>query len=895
MRNHRLTIHITMPLILLIILSGCSIFREIGTKPAPEGEVRFHLQEGDKYLSEGNYQEAVKAYNKAIDKNPKSIEARKKLGEAYGNTGNIDLAMEEFAKITEIDPKYIHAYNYRGFLYNNQGRWEEAAKEFELALDIEPDNLYSINHIGLMYKMLGKFDEAKDTLQRAIELDPEMDDPESKNTRNFLGLVYQDEAKYEEAAAEYRKVLEHFPADAETYNYLGSAYENLKLYREAAKQYNAALSIDPENSFAISRLEVLQQAGVRIIELDPVDIVVDDVESYIANAPDSGDYPNASAIILLDKLSYDATDTGLARYTIHQVVKILDKRAIEAFGEVAIPYNALSQNISVNLARTFLPDGTIVEAAADAEHDVTPPGLSEYNLYSNILYRIIIMPALQPGAILEYKVTLEDAAPTTEGFWILGGMAFQWVEPILASKCVVRMPKDLKLKWKLYNCQIDPVITTDEIGRQTYIWISKDNPAVVPEIAMPPFEEVIPYLMFSTVDSWDEVYKWYKELAEPQEIADQNIKRKTAELIAGKGTDEEKAKAIFEFVASEIRYVAIELGQGAYQPYPATDVFKYKYGDCKDKTTLLITMLREAGIEAYQVLISPAPARITDIDIPSIAQFSHVIAAVPQEDGSYVWLDPTADTCKYGDLPAGDQGRRAFVIKKEKGEFVDTPIFPSERNRITSTSELALMSDGTIKGWEQTTANGQADMYLKSIYRLIKPDKLKNFMEINMNQRYPGLMINNVSISDLYDTDSPIEMKVDFSCPDYGLKYGDIVTFPLPSEGFSDYATLVGSWNRQYDFHLGYNMEMEKFLTISIPEGYKVADLPKDELVIHDLGTFTRKYEEIDPSTIRYSVSLKITKPIIPAASYGNLKKLMETAAREDRAQIVFKSLNSKS
>jgi len=875
--------------ILLLALSsllvGCAMFG--GSKPVPMGEVRFHMEQGDNHLKEDNYDKAVESYTAAIKLNPKSKEAHRKLAEAHAKYDKNDLALEEFAKTIEIDSKYAYAYKYRGQIYNNQEKWEEAAKEFESALKIEPDDLYSLNRLGLIYRMLSRYQDARNVLQKAVALDPEMDDPESRDTHYYLGIVYSDEVKYDEAIAEFSKALEHFPEDAEIYNHLGAVYESLERYQAAAEQYRKTLEIDPEDEFASSRLEAFQQAGVVAIEIPPVEIVKDEAEDYIAAAPDPDEYPNAGAIVLLDKLSYELTDEGRARYTIHQIVKICNERGIAEFGEVSIPFNAISQNIAVNIARTILPDGTEVEAATDAYHDITPPGLAIYNLYSDVLYRIISMPALEPGAVMEYKVTVEDATGD-EMSWILSGMAFQWFEPILNSKCVLRVPEGKEIKWKLYNSQIEPVITKDNDGRSTYVWISKNNPGLVPETAMPPMEEVIPFLTYSTAESWDDVYQWYRDLADPQEQADKAIKRKTAELVAGKATNEEKTKAIFEYVASKIRYVAIELGMSAYQPHPAIDVFKYKYGDCKDKVTLLITMLREVGIEAYPVLISPAPHRKVDEETPSVGQFSHVITAVSVNDDGYVWLDPTVSTCGYGDLPAGDQGRRGFVIGKDAGEFMDTPVYPPDANKVVSNSEIAIMEDGTIQGWEQTTANGQANMYLRSVYRLIRSDMRRDFLEGIFNQRYPGVQIADFSISDLQNLDTPVEVRVDFSCPEYVSNSGKTIVFSLPSEEFSEYAALVSTADRKYDLVLGYNMSVEKTLTLSLPEGYKVDSLPEDESVQSELGRFVRKYETDGNSTVKYFVSLEINTPVVPAASYGKLKNLLETAAREDRAHVVL-------
>jgi tetratricopeptide (TPR) repeat protein len=942
------------------LLAGCAIFGGPHTPKIPPKDVNFYIQEGDTYLNENNLNMAVDSYSNALKKDPKSIETRRKLAESYTKLGNNDLALQEFSNIIQIEPNYNLAYNYRGFIYSSQSKWNEAIQDFESALKIEPNNLYTLAHLGLAYKMVGRIDDAKNTLQKASELDPNLDDPESKNVHNYLGLVYKDEGSLDEALAEYSKTLEHFTDDTKARNRIGEIYEAQEKYFEAADEYNQTLKISPDDSFAKSRIEALQQAGISTYYVKPVEIVKDDVEQYFANAPDASEYPDAGAIMLLSKFSYELSEKGLMRYTLHWIVKILNERGIAEFGEISVPFNSAYQNIGVNVARTILPDGTEIKAAEDAYHDITLPGVAEYNMYSNIMLKIVNMPALVPGAIIEYKATIEDAQETGEKAWIWGGMDFQALEPVLNAKCVLRVPKDKKVNWKQNNCQIEPVVTEDE-KNTTYIWISKDNPRILLENSMPPLEEVTPSIFFTSDESWDEVYKWYKEIADPAEETDANeifniglefqpeldsgaisdslrdafsakdfelsqdatvsleekdtkwrinddkkiysieksenvlvvyeeiIEQKIQELIAGKNTEEEKIKAIYEFAASDIRYVAIELGMGAYAPTPAIDVFLYKYGDCKDKTTLLIAMLRHIGVEAYQVLLSPAPGKTVNLALPSVAQFSHVITAIPLGDGNYIWLDPTASTCKYGDLPAGDQGRKVFVIGKEFGEFVDTPVHPSEMNKIHSSSEITLMDDGTIKGWEKTTAYGQADMYLKSVYRLMRTDERKKLLEDILNQRYPGVELSDVSISDISNLDIPTEVKVEFSCPEYVSAFDGTIAFPLPSEDFSSYAGLVGGkTERRYDFHLGYNIAVEKDLTLSIPKGYKIASLPKDVTVNHDFGTFSRKYERVNNTTVKYYTSLNFNTHIISLSNYAELKSLFETAAREDRAQIIL-------
>lgn len=947
--------------IVIIVLSGCAIFGGGEKKPVLKHDANFYIQEGDNYLNAENYNMAVESYSNALKKDAKSVETRRKLAETYSSKlGKDDLAIQEFNNIIKIDPKYVHAYNYKGFIYSNQGKWDEAIKELELSLKIEPNNIYALGHLGLAYKMAGRIEDAKSVLLKASEIDPEMDDPESRNVHNYLGLVYKDEGRYDEAIAEYRKTLEHFPDDTKARNHIGEIYESLKKYYEAVAEYNETLKISPTDSYATSRLDALQKAGINTYYVESIEIVKDDAEQYIAKAPDVSQYADAGAVMLLNKMSYEITDKGRVRYTIHWIVKIFNDRGIAEFGEVAIPFNSAYQNVGVNVARTVLPDGTEIQAAEDAYHDITLPGVADYNMYSEIMLKVVNMPALMPGAIMEFKATVEDAEESAEKSWIWGGMDFQGLEPIQNAKCVLRVPKDKKINWKLSNFQIDPVITEDE-KTMTYVWISKDIPALFIEEAMPPMEEIIPNLFFTSDESWDSVYKWYKDLADPREKSDAEalfdigadfqseldsgtiseslkqtfeaneitlsenavlsteekdtkwritdgksiysieksatamtvyneiIEQKVQELITGKNSEEEKIRAIYEFVASKIRYVAIELGLSAYEPTSAIDVFTYRYGDCKDKTTLLIAMLKHIGAEACQVLVSPAPSKSVNMAIPSVAQFSHVITAIPKGDDEYIWLDPTVATCRFGDLPSGDQGRKVFVIGKDGGEFVDTPIYPAEANKIYSSGEIAITEDGTVTGWEKTIANGQADMYLKSVYKLMKGDERRKLLESIINQRYPGAKVNEITVSDVNDLSIPVEIKVGFSCPNYVSDLEGTLVFPLPSEDFSSYAGIVsGNDERKYDFHLGYNMSVQKDLTISIPNTYNVHSLPEDISIEYEFGKFSRKFEKTEDSSIKYSAELSFNTPIISSSDYGKLKSMFETAAKEDRSQVIL-------
>ena len=313
--------------------------------------------------------------------------------------------------------------------------------------------------------------------------------------------------------------------------------------------------------------------------------------------------------------------TGQSRYTTHQVIKILTERGIQKYGDIAIPYQPASQNIGVNIARTIMADGTVLQPPEEAFNDVTPPGLLSQNLYSDAMWRVISMVGLVPGACIEYQVTLEDKVAGGET-WITGGYNFQATETTLETSYALQIPRTWKLQWKIANGTSDansqePEVSYTENDTVVYIWKYGETPALMLEEGMPNINDIAPRLRYSSIPDWNDVYTWYKGLAKDRYTPDARIEAKVEQLTRDLTTERAKIRAIYHFVAAEIRYVGIELGQSAYQPSPAVEVFQMQYGDCKDKTTLLISMLDLAGIKAYPVLISVAPYERIDYSTPS--------------------------------------------------------------------------------------------------------------------------------------------------------------------------------------------------------------------------------------------------------------------------------------
>ncbi len=882
---------------LLFLITGCTIFSKNPSTPAVidplierNRQWREQVETGNSELQHGDLRAALTAYQAAIAIRPDASEVQRKIAEIYFQLQEYENARNAFIAFLALKPNNIAALNYVGYISEKLSDYATAAEHYERVLAVTADNLYALNHLGLAYKQLQRFDEGVEVLHRALALDPKCERPESENLHNYLALIYLEQGKLGEAIAELRESIRFFPTDTWAREQLAALYEDRQRYFEAQLQYQQILEIEPDNLLALTRLQVLTQLNlspVQVADVPPVTLLSPDVEQIIANAPDTTDYPDADTLVLFNHFSHDVLPTGQSRYTTHQVVKILTERGIQKYGDIAIPYQPTAQNIGVNIARTITPDGTVLQPPDEAFNDVTPPGLLSQNLYSDAMWRVISMVGLAPGVCIEYQVTLEDKVPAGET-WITGGYNFQATETTLETVYALQMPKTWHFEWRIANDPNpkDPDISYTENDTVVQIWKYGEMPGLTLEEGMPHINDIVPRLRYTSIESWDNVYTWYKELAKGRYIPDIDIQEKVQQLTRNLTTEAEKIRAIYQFVATKIRYVGIELGQSAYQPTPATEVFQMQYGDCKDKTTLLISMLDLAGIKAYPVLMGLAPHERIDTTLPSLSQFNHMIAAVPTGADTYIWLDPTASTCSYGDLPYNAQGRTGFLISDTYGEFVETPIFPPESNRLVSTTELALDSERNLQGTLSIQTNGQYDLDTRWAYQQIHPTLRKTTLATELSQQFPGIQVVWHEISDLDDLNAPVTINLGFRVENYGTWVGNDMILPLPIDEFADYAEIFASEQRTYSLDFGYPMEIEKTIRIQIPKEWTVT-LPEDIHHTIESAELSRQYRQVE-NVITYRLMFTLKNRILPAEAYSAARSLFTSLASEDGSRLLL-------
>jgi tetratricopeptide (TPR) repeat protein/ketosteroid isomerase-like protein len=853
------------------------------------------VEQGNAAVAAGDNARAVLFFEQAARADPENADVLFKLGELYVALGNVPLARERLSSGLRIkeDPT---ARAYLGYIEEISGNFRLAIVHFRKVLETDPQNVYVLTHLGLSYQQIGNARDAVTTLDKARGLDPDGDAPETENLDRYLGLAYEDLQRDADALEAYRRAEARTPNDAWIARRMGSVYERMGDLEEARAAYERAYALDPTDAAARAAVEAIaarlaqEEEEASVEPVQAVSLLPDDISDRILAAPDPEDMPGADAVILLNRSEHEVLDDGRSRFTVHHVAKLLHRRAIAAYGEVAIPFNAAAQNIGVNVAHTILPDGTVVEVDDDAIHDVTPPDTLAFNLYSDILWKVISFPALGEGAVIEYRVTVEDAHPAegSKAVWFWGSMTFQAEHPTMASQYALRIPAGVPIKWKVYNARVQPDVSrsSDAAGGEsaTYVWQYGQTSAYVEEPNGPALETTAPRLAFSSVPSWQELHDWYRGLVADRLTPDEAIVEEATRIAAGHSTQEERIRAIADAVAQDTRYVAIQLGQGAYQPHAAATVLERRYGDCKDKAALLIAMLRVIGVEAHPGLLAPAPDPDVDTDLPSLAPFRHMIVAIPSASG-HTWVDPTESTLSFGRLPARNQGRKVLLIQPGGVAWAVTPFDAPERNRHDWQAHFILDETGALEATETVTATGKHAADLRAVYQPVSPPAEQQFLAQALSLSYPGVALREWWLSGTYDLNMPVVVRAMFDVPQYGQRTSETWAVPIPGADFAPYASLAAAEVRRGPLVLGVPNVLTRQLTVVLPPGFAVAGVPPPITFTSPFAELDRAYQ-VDDNLVEYSLTLRVVSPLIAPEDYPAARRLFSLLAAEETAVL---------
>ena len=534
-------------------------------------------------------------------------------------------------------------------------------------------------------------------------------------------------------------------------------------------------------------------------------------------------YPDAYVVYLLDEEVEEVFPDGTSKRTVHRVYTIVSETG-KYWADPEIGFNSRTETATLVYARTITPEGKIIPLKENAIKVVTP--YSCYPCYSDYKRLTFTLPGATVGSTIDYKYVVEEKEPTIQGVFTARYFV-QWYNPILLAKYKIIAPRDMKLRHRASNppkgVSVAPTITNHG-DKKSYLWEYRNIPQILDEDDKPPMAEIAFNILVTSMDSWERFFRWWREEIQAKPVTDKAIKDKVAQVTAGLSSTQEKIKALYDYVKQEIRYVSIGLGKSGYTPEAAPEVFENKYGDCKDQSTLLIAMLREAGIPASYVLIPTHCKRNLIVDFPYPFQFNHCIVAVENERGHH-FLDPTAQYHRFDYLPEYDQNRGVLIFKDHNTIFSHTTLDKPEANGYISQNDIEIKTDGSIDITERTLTSGDDEASRRQFFTLYTPIEIRETLEETVNDLAPGAKLMEYDYTDPLDSQTRFTESLKVWVPDYCKKAGDILIFQLPDMGIS--FSEASKEERRYPIVCKANSYQKDIVVFNIPRGYEVYNLPE--------------------------------------------------------------------
>ncbi len=582
------------------------------------------------------------------------------------------------------------------------------------------------------------------------------------------------------------------------------------------------------------------------------------------------DYSKEAAVIEYYRTVYRFENDGTGTHDVTARIKIQSPAGVQQYGVLVFTYSSAFQRLQIGYVRVVQPDGTIVATTHSSFQDVTPTVTLNAPEYTDYRQKQVAVKGLVPGSELEYHVRFLTYAPLIPGQFEL---SYDFVENavMLDEELVVSVPKGRATKVR--NSRAQPTVTTKG-NRRFYIW-KHSNTKVRKQRRYPEGQARPPDVLLSSFQSWAQVGEWWRRIVSPQEASTPAIRAKAAQLTKGLSTEQQKLQAIYSYVAEQFRYVSISLGIGHYRPHSAAQVLANRYGDCKDKATLLASLLHAAGIEGWTALISSAQ-RI-DPAVPSLEQFDHAITVVP-EDTKLQWMDATTELAPLGLLTFDLRGKRALVVPDTQPAYLAvTPLKPSVPNRATFRAEGKLGSDGTFKGKMHYTLEGDQAIGMRQIFNSVAESQWPRTVQEIVRDLGFGGTVSHVQVSSPEDTTHPFSFSCRYVRKDYSQWAYQRILPPLPLEG--PRSLPPSDAKAPQPFILGDPKESDYSASLELPKGYS-PQLPEGLDLTTPFGSYHSAYS-FKNGVLKAERRASTTAEQVPTAKFETYRKFQKAVSSD--------------
>ena len=702
----------------------------------------------------------------------------------------------------------------------------------------------------------------------------------------------------------YEKYIKNEQTSVGMYNSLANLYYEIKDYDKAIYYLKEALNLAPYVSVYYASLgKILKQTGDRegmlenfrkAIYYNPTDYDTrrllrteerkpealsyfkeEDVNELYKKAPDASKYPDHNYIYLLDEIQKVFYGQGAAEERVHFLIKVLNEKGVEACKEDNISVYG-NEKGTLEKAEVIKKNGQVIKAENESGH--------------------LVFTNLEVGDAINviYKKEIYNSGKLAPYFW--NKFTLAGTVPTLLSRFSFLVSPDTKFDYKITNGTIKPKIEKkDEFN--LYVFESLSDTVIKTEANMPTLTDVLPVLYISSIPNWNFISQWYQDLSFTKTNPDDEIKEAVAELFKNKKnlTEYQKAKMIYEFIEKNIKYSSVSFRQSGLIPQKASKTLRTKLGDCKDNSSLFVSMAQEAGLKAQLILVNTRNNGINDPYLPSI-DFNHCMANVKINNQDYI-LELTDNLLPFNCLLNNELNSNILKIRcdwdtaNHKLEALNPPT--RNKNIVIRSQELNV-GEKDITVSRISTRIGGPTIYSRQDFKDKSPKQMEDyFIDVIKGDFNSTKLISHkvLGIETLTDTTKTIYK---FLGTNAVKQIGDLKLFKIPWFTSATESDLGDIENRKFPIevdNIASNDELSEEMTIIIPDGKVVVDMPKPMVLTCKYATYKMTMKKDIKNKYYFTRRIDYSVKQIPVDGIKEYENFYRQIIENDSKEFAFKSI----
>jgi transglutaminase-like putative cysteine protease len=813
---------------------------------------RIKLQLAMYYVGRQQLEKARDLLNSAAMAAPDDFVIRERRAGLYLNLGLRSAALAELRTLEKRSPAPLWLQARMALDYEQIGLMDEAARLAAAVLAEKSGDREQL-------ELLARFHE-----RRHMKYDLQADylalarlEPAQPGIWSRLAQVQIDCGDLPGARASLLRLvaLNHANGNSnpEAHRRLAEVYRQLHLPAEAQQELAAALGTAP--------LDALKDDAAYLV--DPQTLA----RAALAHPPEPAE------LVLADIRIQELLPNGLDRVHVQQIFYLGSEAALDAHRVGNIRYSPTAQELKVLRARVWKKDGSVLDAQELGDRELA----ENVSMYYDMRSRQLRYAGAEKGDLveLEYSLTPRPRATPPDGYFgelvLFAGRA-----PAQLKRYVLLAPAARKIF--VHAEKVAPALLSARDGAQVFLWESRSLSALPREPHSPGITEVSPYVHVSTVGDWKQLGAWYAGLVRPQFALDLSLESELRRILQGVEGEREKIAAIQEFVLRSTHYVALEFGVYSYKPYPVSQIYARRFGDCKDKASLMIALLRAAGIEAEIALVRTRSLGDVATVPASIAVFNHAIVYVPKYE---LWLDGTAEYAGR-ELPLEDQGAQALTVNLNgSAQLRRVPMSRAGDNYTRHTIRATLSPAGLIQFHGSTITRGEDAPGLRHDLA-VREQQLDAFRR-ELAEVFPSVQVDRVAVRGAEELSA--DVSVDFQGALNSFEQKRVISLSSSWMPRSYVAALAMAGTRTQDLVLPSPWTTEEEIHIALPAGAEVAALPRDQNITSSFGSLRLRYKKSgDQIVIQSHVEFEKTR--VSAGEYPAFRQFCAYVERSFRNEI---------